>query len=388
LSSDFAHTLLSSFVIGGRMNTRNIIIGIVMVALLGIAFLTLGGGSAMLAPQPTPTPHLALLELENIVNASGTLVPVQRANIAYHGVSPARVLRVAVTPGDIVQAGAVLIQLDAAEEEAAVKVARATLAQLRAGATPEIAVAQANLDAAKAQLARVRAGATAEELAIALANLERAAAVLRDAQSQYDRIKDDPQRGMYPQSQALHLATQEYRIAQARYQQLLKGATPEEIRIAEANVAIAQAHLERVRAGARAEEIAIAQARLEQASSLLALKTITAPFTGTVAAVHVKTGETVTPGMPIVVIGDVSRMRLETDDLSETYIARVRSGQIAMVTFDALPGKSFQGRVTYIAPMASAKQGGTNYTVYIEFDSLDPALRWGMTGHIEINTKQ
>ncbi len=371
------------------MNTRSIIIGIVMVALLGIAFLTLGGDSAMLAPQPTPTPHLALLELENIVNASGTLVPVQRANIAYHGVSPARVLRVAVTPGDIVQAGAVLIQLDAAEEEAAVKVARATLAQLRAGATPEeIAVAQANLDAAKAQLARVRAGATPEELAIALANLERAAAVLRDAQSQYDHIKDDPQRGMYPQSQALHLATQEYRIAEARYQQLLKGATPEEIRIAEANVAIAQAHLERVRVGARAEEIAIAQARLEQASSLLALKTITAPFTGTVAAVHVKTGETVTPGMPIVVIGDVSRMRLETDDLSEAYIARVCSGQIAMVTFDALPGKSFQGRVTYIAPMASAKQGGTNYTVYIEFDSLDPALRWGMTGHIEINTKQ
>jgi hypothetical protein len=44
--------------------------------------------------------------------------------------------------------------------------------------------------------------------------------------------------------------------------------------------------------------------------------------------------------------------------------------------------------VTYIAPMASAKQGGTNYTIYVEFDNLDPALRWGMTGHIEINTKQ
>lgn len=94
-----------------------------------------------------------------------------------------------------------------------------------------------------------------------------------------------------------------------------------------------------------------------------------------------KEGETATPGVPIVILGNVSRMRLETDDLSETHIARVRVGQIATMTFDALPGKSFQGKVTYIAPMALARQGGTNYTVYIEFDSLDPALRWVMPGH-------
>lgn len=369
------------------MSARNIIIAILIISGLGIAFLTLGGGSTMLVPKPTPTPNPALQDLENIVNASGTLIPVQRASIAYAGAMPARVQRVAVKPGDMVKAGDVLIQLDAAEEQAAVNAARAVLAQLRAGATKEeIAVAQANLDAAKAQLAKVRAGATPEELSIARANLERAAAVLRDAQSQYDRIKDDPQRGMYPQSQALHLATQEYRIAEARYQQLVKGPTPEDIRIAEANVAIAQANLERVKAAARPEEIAVAQARLEQAQSALALKTLIAPFAGTIAAVNVKEGETVTPGVPLVIIGDLSRMRLESDDLSETNIARVRIGQTATVTFDALPGKSFRGKVTYIAPMATAKQGGTNYTIYIEFESLDPALRWGMTGHIEINT--
>lgn len=368
------------------MNTRNLVIGMVSILVLGIALLTFGGGGTMLVPQPTPTPNLAV-ELENIVNASGTLVPAQRASIAYAGAMPARVQRVAVKPGDVVQVGAVLIQLEASEEQAAVSAARATLAQLRAGATKEdLAVAQAHLDVAKAQLAKVRAGATPEELAIARANLERAAAVLRDAQAQYDRIKDDPQRGMYPQSQALHLATQEYRIAEARYQQLVKGPTPEDIRIAEANVAVAQANLERVKAAARPEEIAIAQAKLDQALNVLALKTLTAPFAGTIAAVSVKEGETVTPGVPIVMLGDLSRMRLESDDLSETHIARVRIGQTATVTFDALPGKLFQGKVTYLAPMASAKQGGTNYTIHIEFESLDPALRWGMTGHIEINT--
>lgn len=371
------------------MNLRNIIIGIAIVVGLGIAYLTVGGGSAMLAPKPTPTPNLALLELENIVNASGTLVPIKRANVAFQGLMPARVVQVAVKSGDVVKPGDVLIKLHAAEEEAAVNAARATLAQLKAGATKEeIAVAQANLDATKAQLAKVRAGATPEDIAMAQATLERAAAILRDAQSQYDRIKDDPQRGMYPQSQALHLATQDYRVAEARYRQVMKGATPEDIRVAEANVAIAQANLDRVKATARPEEIAAMQAKLDQATSALAVMTLTAPFGGTVTSVNVKDGETVMPGVPVLTVGDLSNLRLETDDLSETNIARIKLGQVVSVTFDALPGKSFKGKVTYIAPMASAKQGGTNYTIYIEFESLDPALRWGMTGQIEINTKQ
>jgi HlyD family secretion protein len=370
------------------MNARNSIIGIVVLVVLGIGFFAFGGGN-VIAPKPTPTPNAALLDLENIVTASGTLLPVKRASIAFQGAVPLRVVQVAVQPGDVVKQGDVLIKLDAAEAAAAVNAARAALAQLKAGATKEeIAVAQANLDAAKVQLAKVRAGAAPEDIAIAKASLERAAAVLRDAQSQYDRIKDDPQRGMYPQSQTLHLATQDYRVAEARYYQVVKGATPEDIRVAEANVAIAQASLDRVKATARPEEITAAQAKLDQATSALTWMTLTAPFRGTIAAVNVKEGETVTPGVPVLTLGELGNLRLETDDLSETNIARIKISQVVNVTFDALPGKTFKGTVTYIAPMASAKQGGTNYTIYVEFDNLDPALRWGMTGHIEINTKQ
>ena len=94
-----------------------------------------------------------------------------------------------------------------------------------------------------------------------------------------------------------------------------------------------------------------------------------------------------TPGVTVITLGDVSGLRLETDDLSESSIARVTVGQLVRVTFEALPGKTFQGKVTQIAPISTPKQGGTNYTVTVEFEKLDPALRWGMTGHIEINTK-
>ena len=368
------------------MNRRNIIIGIIVLVVLAVGYLGLNGGG-MIGAQPTPTPIADLVDFENLVTASGTLVPVQRAELAFK--VPGQVAQVLVEPGARVQAGDALLELDSAELRAAVAAAQAQLAQLKAGATKEeIAVAQANLDAARAQLAKVRAGATAEEVMIAKAGLDRAMAALKDAQSAYDRIKDDPMRGMYPQSAALQLATQEYTVAQAQYTQVAKGATAEDIQVAESAVTVAQANLDRVNAGARPEEIAAAQARLDQANAALADATLTAPFAGTVAAVNVKAGEMVAPSVPVVALGDLSKLRLETDDLSETNIARVKLGQAVAVSFEALPGQTFDGKVTYIAPLSSQKQGGTNYTVYVEFTNLDPTLRWGMTGHIEINAKQ
>ena len=54
------------------------------------------------------------------------------------------------------------------------------------------------------------------------------------------------------------------------------------------------------------------------------------------------------------------------------------------VTFDALPGRTFQGNVARIAPMSSTEKGSTNYTVIVDVADLDPALRWGMTAFVNI----
>jgi HlyD family secretion protein len=369
------------------MNTRNLIIGLVVLVLLIGGFMTLGGGTNMLAPKPTPTPITALVDYENLVTASGILVPVKRATLAMRAAG--QITQIPVKVGDQVKAGDVLVRLDDAEAQAAVKLAQAALAQLKAGASKEeIAIAQANLANAQAQLAKVRAGATPEDIAMAKASLDRAAALLKNAQAEYDKVKNDPYIGMMPQSAALESAYEQYRIAEAQYNRAVKGATAEDIRIAETAVAVAQANLSRVQAGARPEEIAAAQARLDQAQAALNLMTLTAPFAGTIASINAREGETILPGAPLVVLGDLSKLRLETDDLSETSIARVKIGQIVNVTFEALPKQSFKGKVIEIAPIASAKQGGTNYTVYIDLENLDAALRWGMTGHIEIDTKQ
>ena len=367
------------------MDKRNISIGIILFIVLGLGYVGLSNSGA-LGSKPTPTPVVLLPDFENLVTASGTIVPVKRANLSFKVAGQAA--QVLVKSGDVVKQGAALVELESNDLKAAVAMAQAQLAELQAGATKEeIAVAQANLDSARAQLAKVRAGATPEDLAIAKAGVDRATAGLKDAQTQYDKIKDDPFVGMLPQSAALQLASQEYTVSQARYIQVAKGATAEDIRVADSAVAAAQASLDRVKAGSRPEEIAAAQARLAQAQAGLAAATLTAPFDGAVAAVNLKEGEMVSPGVPVVTFGDLTNLRLETDDLSETNIARIKLGMPVAVSFEALPGKTFKGTVTYIAPISSQKSGGTNYTTYVELESVDPALRWGMTGHIEINVQ-
>jgi len=77
-------------------------------------------------------------------------------------------------------------------------------------------------------------------------------------------------------------------------------------------------------------------------------------------------------------------MRVETTDLRETDVARLAAGMPVEVTFDALPGQTFQGTVARIAPMSSTEKGSTNYTVIVDVADLDPALRWGMTAFVNI----
>ena len=92
-------------------------------------------------------------------------------------------------------------------------------------------------------------------------------------------------------------------------------------------------------------------------------------------------------GQQVLTLGDLTSLRVETTDLSEVDVARVAVGQPVNVTFDAIKGKTLTGKVTRIAPMSSQGQGGVNYTVIVELDQLDPALRWGMTAFTDIEVK-
>jgi HlyD family secretion protein len=172
---------------------------------------------------------------------------------------------------------------------------------------------------------------------------------------------------------------------------VVKGPSAEDIAIAQAEVDRARASLALLSAGARPEDVAVAEAQvvqaevaLSQALSAVEEAGLRAPFAGTIGALLVRAGEMLSPGVPVVVLGDVGEFKIETTDLNEVDLYLVQVGQEVSVTFDALPERTMRGVVTRIAPMANLEQGGTNYTVTIELEEQDPDLRWGMTAFVDI----
>jgi multidrug resistance efflux pump len=165
---------------------------------------------------------------------------------------------------------------------------------------------------------------------------------------------------------------------------------------AEAEVDQAQADLALVKAGNREEDIVVAEAAVAQAEAALteaqnALDdaVLRAPFDGTVGAIYVGEGELALSGAEAVRLGDLTRLRVETEDLSEVDVDQVRVGQAAIVTADALTDQEFPGEVTEVAPVSTDHRGDTVYTVTIDL-GLGPesGLRWGMSTFVEIQVQQ
>jgi multidrug resistance efflux pump len=306
---------------------------------------------------------------------------------------------VLVEEGDEVQEGQLLVQLDSRDLEDAVAGAGAALVTAQAalsqvGASPrdeELAVAQASVSAAQAQLAKQRTGASQEEITAARGALETATVALQQAQAAYDEVSWLEEIMEMPQALALQQATVDYEIARAIYNRVVKGPSAEDISIAQSEVDRARASLALLSAEARPEDVAVAEAQvvqaevaLSQALSAVEEAGLRAPFAGTIGALLVREGEMLSPGVPVVVLGDVGEFKIETTDLNEVDLYLVQVGQEVSVTFDALPERAMRGLVTRIAPMANLEQGGTNYTVTIELEEQDPDLRWGMTAFVDI----
>lgn len=268
---------------------------------------------------------------------------------------------------------------------------------------------------ATAQLAQAQAGTRPAERAAAEAAVVKAASDVKFAEIAYNGVLDgkatakeygipvgglgEAEEKMRAQLAAIRAAQD---VAQKQLAQLKAGATQNELTAARANVeaaqaqqASAQAQLALLKAGSTAEAIAVAEAQVKQAQAAvemakaqMAKLQIVAPFDGTIGTVYARSGEWLSPGQASVTIGDLTSLRIETTDLSEADIARVREGAAASVTFDALPGQTFKGKVMRIAPMSTPGVSAVNYTVIVELEQLDPALRWGMTAFVDIQIAQ
>ncbi|MCK9284729.1 MAG: efflux RND transporter periplasmic adaptor subunit [Rhodocyclaceae bacterium] len=75
---------------------------------------------------------------------------------------------------------------------------------------------------------------------------------------------------------------------------------------------------------------------------------LSTPFAGTVIEKHAILGELAQPDKSVFTVADLSRLWIEAN-LFEKDLGRVKPGAEAVVTVDAYPGESFQGKLTYIA---------------------------------------
>ena len=130
-----------------------------------------------------------------------------------------------------------------------------------------------------------------------------------------------------------------------------------------------------------------AKAQLESAQTTLDQLSIKAPFDGTISNPTFRVGELVTPGQPLMYLSHTSTLQVETTDLNEIDVARLAIGDAAVVTFDALPEISINGKVSRIATKAS-EGSGVNFTVVITLDQIPEKLLWGMTAFMDISVEK
>jgi HlyD family secretion protein len=80
--------------------------------------------------------------------------------------------------------------------------------------------------------------------------------------------------------------------------------------------------------------------------------TIRSPIAGTVLQVNVKVGEVAAPtaSQPLIVLGDLSRLRVRAE-LDEHDVGKVAVGGTVVVRADAFRSREFGGKVGAIAPI-------------------------------------
>ncbi|MGB9639318.1 MAG: HlyD family efflux transporter periplasmic adaptor subunit, partial [Anaerolineales bacterium] len=104
-----------------------------------------------------------------------------------------------------------------------------------------------------------------------------------------------------------------------------------------------------------------------------------APITGTVAKLNLVVGDQVSPSVIVATIADFSSWFVETDNLTELEVVKIKNKQPVTVVADALPNVSLRGIVESISQVYVERRGDITYTTKIRLLDSDPNLRWGMT---------
>ena len=175
--------------------------------------------------------------------------------------------------------------------------------------------------------------------------LERAQAELAAAQSQAVKAAQDSTR--------LARLLAAGAVSQADFDAVVSTA-----RVAAARTDAARESLQLLQSGSRPDRIAAARAAVATARAQLAMGeaaagdlVLTAPVDGQVLARHAEPGEVIAAGIPVLSLGDARHAWVRVYVRAPVFAA-IRVGDTVPVTVDGLPGETFQARVTALSTAA------------------------------------
>jgi HlyD family secretion protein len=349
-------------------------------------------------------------------------IELEETNVAFKVAG--RLIERTVDEGDAVAQGAVVARLDRDQllrqrerERAGLEAALATLAQAetalewqRATVTADLEQRRAGLSSSEARLRELRNGSRPEEIQEVKAFVEAAESEAGRARKDWERAQklyknDDISTSQWDQARNRWEAA-EAALKQAGERQALVLAGPR-VEVVEAAAAQAEGaraalklaeanHLETQRReqelGARRAEIARQRAQLAFVESQLDDTVAIAPVSGVVLVKAAELGEVLAPGATVVTVGDIDHPWLR-GYINESDLGRVKLGARARVTTDSFPGKTYSGRVSFIASQAefTPKQIQTAeervklvYRIKIQIDNPQRELKSNMPADAEI----
>ena len=321
------------------------------------------------------TGKVARQDLASTVTASGEIKPRNYINIGANAMG--RLTDILVKEGDRVHKGQLLAKLEAVQATADLTAQKAALSSVQS----DVVASQASLQAVD------------ENLKTAQAGVDRARA---DA----DKAKLDFDRGTQLLEKKL-IAKQDYDQRNAAY-------ISAQAALRQSQAQLAQARAQRAQTAAQVESskrrVAQSEATVVRATDVLDKYESYAPLDGIVTNLPVRRGETVVPGVQnssaslIMTIADMSLITSEVR-VDETDIVSVQLNQPAEITIDAIPNKTFKGKVIEIGNTAILRSSGLaasqsavssqeakDFKVVIALDNPPEEIRPGLSCSVKITT--
>jgi HlyD family secretion protein len=314
-------------------------------------------------------------DLTALVTASGEIKPRNYINIGAN--AQGIITALLVKEGDHVRKGLVVARVEAVQAQADVNAQKAAVNTSMADSSAAEAGLKAMDDAVKTNQASVdRARADADRAKI---DYDRAASLLKSrliAQQEFDQKKS-----LWQSAEAA------VREADARLEQMKAQRAQTSAQLNSAQRRVTQT-----------------QAMLARSSDILAKHDSVAPLDGVVTNLPVRVGETVVPGVQnssastIMTIADMSLITAEVK-VDETDIVNVKLDQLADITIDAIPNKTFKGHVIEIgntailrstglaaSQSAVSSQEAKDFKVVVALDSPPDEIRPGLSCTAKITT--